>query len=132
MTQSTVDVERGLGAPTLALVVIASAATAALLVVPVLLLLLFAESFASGSTCSVGFQPFCTPGYGLPQLYAVLVAASASAAALLAGIVAAVRGSARTARALVLVAVALALVAIALVGARTWAGGWLPAGWFIA
>lgn len=126
------DVEPGLGAPTLALVVSASVATAALLVVPVLLVLLFAEAFTSGSTCSVGFQPFCTPGYGLPQLYAVLVAAAASAAVLLAGIVAAVRGRARRARVLVLVAVGLALAALALVGARTWAGGWLPADWFIA
>lgn len=126
------DVEPGLGAPTLALVVIASVATAALLVVPVLLVLFFAEAFTSGSTCSVGFQPFCTPGYGLPQLYAVLVAAAASAAVLLAGIVAAVRGRARRARVLVLVAVGLALAALALVGARTWAGGWLPADWFIA
>jgi len=125
-----VEREEGLGAGATAVVVTGIVVALLLLVLPGLLLLWYSPAFRSGATCTVGFQAFCSPGYGMPQLYAVLTGALLAGAAVVASAVLAIAGHRRPA--LVAVGLALALAALTLVLAMAGPGHGLPADWFIA
>ena len=111
------------------ILVVATVLTLGLLAIPTLLLLWFAPAFTSGATCDVGYQPFCTPGYGMPQMYAVLATHAAAIGLLVGAWIAWARGRERTAQRLGGCAVACAALCVTLALAGSWAGGLVPVDW---
>ena len=57
-----------------------AALSAVLMLLPAYFLAWFWPGVQRGATCDLVHQPFCHPGYGLPQWYAVAAACTASCA----------------------------------------------------
>jgi hypothetical protein len=79
--QGTDEADAGwVGPPSRALLAGSAVVSALLLLGPAWFLAWFAPGVPHGATCDLGFQPFCRPGHGLPQWYAVAAASVSSAA----------------------------------------------------
>jgi hypothetical protein len=100
-----------------------------LLLIPAYLLAWFWPGVQRGATCDLVHQPFCRPGYGLPQWYAV-AAVGVSSCAL--HVATAVRWPRRVARSLSACGLAAAVLAWLLATvARSVLSGLVPDSWFM-
>jgi len=103
--------------------------SAVLMFLPAYVLAWFWPGVPNGATCDLGFQPWCRPGHGLPQWYAVAAACVASCAF---HVATAVRWPRPDARRLSTWGLASAVVALLLATvARPMLYGVVPDSWFM-